>query len=237
MSTLRGAGLALGAMLIAHGLSHAATRDGGAHEEVAAETQPQTMLPERQVAGNMITSARDPKVRIELPASVRYVGADRWVLYGIADCELHAFVEVDENNVVQRRYWVQFEDYLPSRPELSHRYDSPQHTTIGGLDFYVDTWVVPGDATDRPGSDSEHIRALILAKGYKLPAAIMSVRLVHLLDERKRKELMIIYSENAAPTGFSAADLSEGGKAHEQWPLLAQALLSRAKGRVSLQQN
>src|SRR4029453_16662619 len=208
MSTLRDACLVLGAMLIAHGLSHAATRDGGAQEEVAAETQPQTMLPARKVTGNVITSARDPKVRIELPASVRYVGADRWVLYGIADCELHAFVEVDENNVVQRRYWVQFEDYLPSRPELSHRYDSPQHTTIGGLDFYVDTWVVPGDATDRPGSDSEHIRALILARGYKLPAAFMSVRLVHLLDERKRKELMIIYSEDAAPTGFSAADLS-----------------------------
>jgi hypothetical protein len=129
---------------------------------------------------------------------------------------------------------VQFEDYLPSRPELSHRYDSPQHTTIGGLDFYVDTWVVPGDATDRPGSDSEHIRALILAKGYKLPAAIMSVRLVHLLDERKRKELMIIYSEDAATTGFSAADLREGGKAYDRWPAIAEGLIERAESRISL---
>jgi len=31
-------------------------------------------------------------------------------------------------------------------------------------------------------------------------------------DERKRKELMIIYGEDLAPTGFSAADLSQSGK-------------------------
>ena len=36
-----------------------------------------------------------------------------------------------------------------------------------------------------------------------MPAGMMSVRLVHLLDEQKRKELMIIYSENL--TGFDAA--------------------------------
>ena len=35
------------------------------------------------------------RYRIRLPESVQYVGADRWVLYDIADCELHAFVEAD----------------------------------------------------------------------------------------------------------------------------------------------
>jgi hypothetical protein len=53
----------------------------------------QTRNPERKVEGNAITSENDPRVRIELLKSVQYVGADRWVLYGIADCELHAFVE------------------------------------------------------------------------------------------------------------------------------------------------
>ena len=48
--------------------------------------------PERRVQGNMIISMHDPKVLIRLPESVHYVGADRWVLYGIADCELHAFL-------------------------------------------------------------------------------------------------------------------------------------------------
>ena len=54
-----------------------------------------TAAPKRGVENNVIISERDPKVRIELPKSVQYVGADRWVLLGIADCELHAFVEAD----------------------------------------------------------------------------------------------------------------------------------------------
>ena len=199
----------------------------------SAAQQPGT-TPERQVVGNVITSGHDPKVRIELPKSVQYVGADRWILYGIADCELHAFVDADQHQNVQRRYWVQFEAYVPERPELQHSYDSPRHANIGGLDFYVDTWVVPGDAKDDPGSDSEHIKALIRAKGYKLPAAMMSVRLVHLLDPQKRKELMIIYSEDVAATGFSAADLSEGGKAHDQWPTIADGLVGRAERNIRL---
>ena len=37
----------------------------------------------------MITSAREPAVRIALPVAVNYWGAERFVLYGIADGELH----------------------------------------------------------------------------------------------------------------------------------------------------
>ena len=186
-------------------------------------------LPERKVERHVITSERDPKVQIRLPESVQYVGADRWVLYDIADCELHAFVEADPQRNVERLYWVQFEGYLPTKPELAHQYDSPRHVQIGGLDFFVDTWLKSNDARQRPGSDGEHIRALIRAKGYKLPAGMMCVRLVHLLDEQKRKELMIIYGEDVAPTGYTAADLDKGGKAHnDRWPAIEKGLIERA---------
>ncbi len=40
---------------------------------------------------------------------------DRWVLYGIADCELYAFVEADASSSVKRLYWEQFESYLDRR--------------------------------------------------------------------------------------------------------------------------
>src|ERR1700694_4757376 len=129
----------------------------------------QNQAPERRVEGNTITSAHDPRLRIRLPESVYDVGADRWVLYGIADCELHAFVEADEQKNVQRLYWVQFEGYLPSHPDLHHTYDSPKHTTIGGMDFYVNTWVRTKDATTESGSDREHIEALVRAKVYRMP--------------------------------------------------------------------
>jgi hypothetical protein len=125
----------------------------------------QAVAPERKIENNVIISERDPKVRIELPKSVQYAGADRWVLYGIADCELHAFFEADEQKNMQRLYWIQFEGYLPTKPKLKHQYDSPRHATIGGLDFYVDTWTGANDDKVRAGFDTEHIEALIRAHG------------------------------------------------------------------------
>ena len=192
--------------------------------------------PERRVENNVIISERDPKVRIELPKSLRYVGADRWDLYDIADCELHAFVEADAQKNVQRLYWVQFEGYLPTKPDLHHQYDSPRHTTIGGLDFYVDTGTGTQNDKVKPGSDTEHIRALLRAGGYKMPAETMYVRFVHLLDEQKRKELMIIYGEDLASTGFTAADLKKGGKAYDKWSAIEKSLVERAENRIKIEQ-
>jgi len=192
--------------------------------------------PERKVENNVVISEHDPKVRVELPKSVQYVGADRWVLYGIADCELHAFVEADSEQNVQRLYWVQFEGYLPSKPNLHHRYDSARHATIGGLDFYVDTWVKLTNEKITPGSDEEHIEALIRAHGYEMPAGMMYVRLVHLLDKQKRKELMIIYGEDLSPTGFTAADLKKSEKAHDQWPVIEKSLVARAEKKIVIKQ-
>lgn len=196
----------------------------------------QVNAPERRVEKNVIVSERDPKVRIELPKSVQYAGANRWVLYDIADCELHAFVEADTQKKVERLYWVQFEGYIPSKPGLKYQYDSPQHTAVGGMDFYVDTWVRANGEQTRAGSDREHTEALIRSHGYQMPAGMMYVRLVHLLDEQKRKELMIIYGEDLSPTGFTVTDLREGGKAYDRWPSIAKGLVERAESKITIKQ-
>jgi hypothetical protein len=197
----------------------------------------QANAPERKVeSNNVIISERDPRVRIELPESVQYVGADRRVLYGIADCELHAFVKADKQQNVQRLYWIQFEGYLPTKPKLKHQYDSPRHAMIGGLDFYVDTWTNTSDKKPEAGSDLEHIKALIRAHGYTMPAGMMYVRFVHLLDEQKRKELMVIYGEDLSPTGFTAADLKKGGRAYDQWPVIEKSLVERAEKKIAIEE-
>lgn len=185
---------------------------------IAAQAlQPQ---PVRLVTANVVTSNRDPAVRITLPKQMRYVGTDRWILFGIANCQLFAFVDADPNKRVRRLYWVQFEGYVPSMPKLHHKYDSKEHATMGGMDFFVDTWTgssTPSKPDIEPladfirskgytvpsgintGSDEQHIDALIASKGYKLPAKLSSVRFVHTLDAA-RKELMIIYSEQSSST-------------------------------------
>ncbi len=195
----------------------------------------QTAVPERKVEGNVVDSERDPKVRVRLPKSAQYVGADRWVLYDIADCELHAFVDADAQKHVQRLYWVQFEGYLPTRPELQHTYDSPTHADIGGMDFYVDTWVRATGEEARRGSDLEHIFALVRDKGYVMPDGMTYVRLVHLFDA-KRKELMIIYGEDLARTGLTAAELKPNGKHHNRWPTVEKEARQKAENSVVIEQ-
>jgi hypothetical protein len=193
-----------------------------------------TTPPQRNVEENTIISTSDPAARIELLTSPVYVGADHWILYGMANCELHAFVQANAQKKVQRLYWIQFESYLPSRLELHHTYDSPRHTQINGLDFYVDTWVEPTNENIRPDSDVEHIHKLLESHGYQLPSARMSVRLVHLLDDEKRKELMFIYSEDVASTGLTASALRSGGPAHDQWPKIEKGLIERAEKSITI---
>ena len=68
-----------------------------------------------------------------------------------------------------------------------------------------------------------------------MQANMMFVRLVHLLDEEKRKELMIIYGEDLSPTAFTAADLKKDGKAYADWPQIEKGLIERAQERISLE--
>lgn len=219
-----------------------------------------SQAPERTVVANVLSSEREPKVRIQVPKSAQYLGADRWVLYGIADCELHVFVEANAGKHVRGIYWVQFESYVPTMPALKHEYTSPRHVNLGGLDFYLDTWVRALAPNKKPnpelqdleaylrakgyhvspaelksGSDEEHMETLIRTRGYHLPAEMASVRLVHLIDEEKRKELMIIYSEDLAPTGFSAGALRAGGKERAQWPHVEAALIANAQRSISVE--
>lgn len=126
--------------------------------------------PERIVTANVITSKSDPRLRIVLPRQATYLGADRWLLYDVADCEVHIFVEADEHKVVQRMYWVQFEAYLPGRPELKHTYSDPVRG-VQGMDFFVRARFGPTNEPPKSGSDSEHVQQIIQARGYTCPLA------------------------------------------------------------------
>ena len=194
----------------------------------------QDLRPERVVKGSTITSHRNPAMRIELPTQAQYVGADRWVLYGVADCEIHVFVEADAKKRVQRMYWIQFEQFIPSRPEMQHNYKPEELTKFAGMEMYVRARFGKSDEVAKAGSDLERVQALIRAKGYSLPPAMMNVRLVKLLDPQRRQELMIIYAETLEPTGVTFDDLMPGGKAVDKWPGIQKALIERAERQIRL---
>jgi uncharacterized protein YciI len=187
--------------------------------------------PDRAVQGRTLISGGDPQMQLDLPASATYAGMDHWLLKQYFDqVELHAFVEAAPDKRVQKLYWLQFEAYLPSHLEYHHTYDSNRHVNIGGLDFLVDTWAESESAKDEPDSDTAHLKAVLAAKGYALPASMISVRFVHLMDGA-RKELMFIYSE-PVPDGLTAADLKQDGKAYAQWPAIEKGFIERGEKSI-----
>jgi hypothetical protein len=188
--------------------------------------------PERHVHGSTITSSHDPAVEIRLPRSAKYVGAARWDLYGICDAELHVFVEADPHRQVQRLYWIQFEGYLPDN---HHQYAYPftETTVHGGQVFDVNASFGPTNKPSRAGSDRERVLALIEQAGYHLPPEQVNVRLVNMLDDLRRKELMFIYLEDAALSGMTLEQL-DGPDGKARWETLKAGLIERAKQRIKL---
>ena len=183
----------------------------------------------RTVGGQVLTSKDMPAVRLEFDKSFKYAGSQSFVLYDVANAEQHFFVDADKDGHVKRLYWVQFEGYLADNTH-TYNYKSPKTVNIGGWDFFADTYPrsLKGDL-GRPDSDGNRARAFLKSKGFATSSEVVIQRLVHLVDETKRNELMIIYTEDLSGTGFTAADLNEGGSAHAEWANLSEAVLARAQ--------
>jgi hypothetical protein len=182
----------------------------------------------RKVKGQVLISSQNPAIRIEFDKGFKYVGSQSFILYDVAAAEQHFFVDADDQGRVQRLYWVQFEGYLPNNTH-SYDYQSKKVVRLAGLDFVADAF--PRNIKANPGradSDGSRARTFLESNGYRLASDdILSQRLVHLVDEAKRNELMIIYIEDLGHTGLTAADLSAGGRAAGRWDETAKGLLER----------
>lgn len=189
--------------------------------------------PERVVKGSRIISRSDPAITIKLPRDAKHIGADRWDLYDIADAELHLFVVADRDKKVKAWYWIQFEAYLPANKHI-YNYSKDEAVKFNGRDFRQRARFGPTNEAPRAGSDLEHVYAMVAKAGYTLPADMMNVRLVQVLDEAKRKELMFIYSEDLAPTGYSFAQLVDGDKTRPEWEPIKKQLIERAHKRIRI---
>ena len=110
-------------------------------------------------------------VTVRVPAAASFVGSDRFELYGVADAEVHVFAESDVSRRLRRLYWVQFESYLPAKPELSYNYaDGNRRIELGGTATWLRAGPVSTGGQVRPGSDREHVIAILKRAGIAIPA-------------------------------------------------------------------
>jgi hypothetical protein len=191
--------------------------------------------PERIVRDNVVISSRDPALNISVPKNATYIGAARWNLFDVADCELHVFVEADGERRVKKYYWIHFEGYLPSHPNFTYEHKGGAQQMVYGLDMNVRARFGPTAEPQKAGSDSERVMKMITSAGYTLPAHIINVRFIHLLDASKRRELMVIYTEDMAPTGLTSNDLIKDNKVDaEKWASIEAPLIRRALDNVKI---
>lgn len=204
-------------------------------EVTCAQTTAQPLL--RTVKGQVLTSREMPAVRLEFDNKFKYAGGQSFILYDVARAEQHFFVDADAEGKVKRLYWVQFEGYLANNTH-TYSYQAIKTVQVGGLNFIADAMTRKIQAGQtRPDSDSSRAQAFLESKGYRLEGnEVLVQRLVHLVDESKRNELMIIYAEDLGGTGLTAADLAPNGSARMRWEEIQKGLLERATKGLKISQ-
>ena len=182
----------------------------------------------RTVQNNLLRSDGSPIVRLQVDPLFRYAGNTTFILYDIAHVEQHHFVVADSKNRVERLLWFQFEGYLDNN-QRKYNYSGMETIVLKELTFLHDADVsnIDDDYNERPTSDFAHVVNFLKEKGYLFEGDAMFKRLVW-LDGDLRNELMIIYSEGLASTGYKIADLRKGGMATAEWLDLSRSLHERA---------
>lgn len=183
---------------------------------------------QRTIRGNTITSDTLPAISFVVDSGLTHLGRQRFVLYNVANADQFFFAELDGKQV-KRFIWVQFEGYLP---EVSHTYDYSRDstTTMWGRTIYRNSTLraMPVSET-RPDSDGAKARDFLREKGLTLPPSMLYHRLVWLVDQPARNELMVIYMEDPADFGLTGGAI-EG-------PVLQSLLaitLRRAEQSISI---
>jgi len=184
---------------------------------VASALIAQTAL-QRRVEGNTLISTADPSVSLTFDKAFVYAGGQSIDIFKVAGAEQYFFIDAAADRSVRRFYWVQFEHYYPDNTEVYDYSRIPQKPVdLGRLAFMGDVRVKPNYFTmdDRPGSDSMAAADFLRAKGYRLDGAFVTLRLFHLPDTTKRRELMVIYGE-VLPPGVSEGAATAQITAHAQ---------------------
>lgn len=166
----------------------------------------------------------------------KYIGGQKFILYGTADVEQHFFVEAYPDGQLKNIFWIQFEAFLPDN---SFTYDYSSAPLRLQIDEFVYTNTAAGKSSRLlrlgwPGTDGYAARKFAADKGYVIPDHYAYVRLIHLPNNTKREELLIIVMDDLAPTGWTAEALRKGGEHQDRWPEVEAAHLEKIKRVMKL---
>ena len=176
--------------------------------------------PLRRVEGGTLISTADPAASFTFDEAFQYAGGQSIDILKVAGAEQYFFIDAGADRSIRRFYWIQFEHYYPSNTDTYDYSGIPQKpVALGRLAFMGDVRVSPNYFTmdDRPGSDSRAASDFLRARGFKIAGTFVSLRLFHLPDATRRRELMIIYGEvlrAGESKDRAASEITEHARAH-----------------------
>jgi len=182
-------------LLFVYGLAISLLMSSPVFGQSPAKTESNQM---RRVKRQVLTSTSLPPIRIKFDKAFKYVGSQRFILYGRSQVEQHFFVNADKEKRIKRMYMMQFEGYLPN---IKATYDYPvtKTVTLGGQTYIVNSEGipnVPAALKENPQSDVTRAASFLESKGYRISESIMFQRFVRLVDDAKRNEFILLYVED-----------------------------------------
>ena len=192
----------------------------------------------RSVEANTLISLEAHPIDLTFGPEFEYVGGQKFVLYEVADVEQHMFVATHPDGSTKTLICVQYETLLP---EIQGGYDysgAEYQLELDGVTFNADARPVrrhPISPSGWPGTDGYRFRSFMAKRGYKLPLHRVWSRLAYVPESDPRQEMLIVYVDDLAPTGFTSEQLREEGGFADQWPEIARAHFAKIKTDVTVE--
>lgn len=149
--------------------------------------------------GATLTSDIGLALPLRVANDFTYIGADAFVLKGLAEVERHHFV--DARPSPRRLVVVQFERYLPGVGG-SYRYTLDDPVTLGGEVYgrMSNILTVAQEIAEEPGAEMEHTAAFLAARGIALGREHAVARYARIVGDDRRAEILLFYHEVGGST-------------------------------------
>ena len=182
----------------------------------------------RTVEQNIFVSTHMPALSMKVDNVFTYAGSLQFVLSQTVQVEQFLFVDASEGKV-KRLFEVQIEGHLPGN-DLKYEYPIADVTALGSHEYACDAAFQDLRSMIEASPDSDFARAdgFLVDEGYSMADYVIRVRLVRVIGETRRNEILFLYFEDASYSGMNPVDFSYVTQPLENESSAVQQLLARA---------
>ena len=173
--------------------------------------------PDQFVHDGVLISLNEPSLAIKVANKFEYVGRHSFVIRDVAAGERFIYV-LSTDKLVEKLFMVQIEGFFPHLDNY-YRYDLTESPMVAGYPFRSNGYAfnVADSIAANPGGESDETFQFLRSNGYLLPENFMMWRSLTVVDDNRKKEIILFYLEDMEPSGLKLADLHSDDTATIAW--------------------